>query len=360
MSNEGFENMAAPVTEGALSNEGQAAINVQPAEGLSQGIQSIQGAENNGAEQNEAGATANAGGEGTSGLPEEPKDLNDAMRMLNDIQSARDEEADKSSKQGDIQSTNEPPTDNQSEGQTSDNAKVQGSTESANQNNAGPTDSTPQFNQQQYIKDVNNAIEMQARQNAIGVLQKAGVKLMEFKDLIHQEETPNGVETSFRNPDTGEPFADRVAAQAWLNTQNEQVKNELIKIKNEQVQHIRNDVGPAVQTAIFRNTIYPTLDDTTKTVLNQLIDKDMYQTANGQWACRANLNVALAQAQSIVSSLYNGKPGTQQAMKNEANAAPITQPAVNMKTGGNPKGSNNIPEEPKDLNEAMRIINNSK
>lgn len=364
MSNEGIEApTTVAATEGSATQAEPMAQGTQATPANDTGVPAVQDQNGNASQTPEGSGAenqpANQEGTGDGGVQAEPTNLDEAMQRLNELQSEGNEEADKSGEQGSVQPEGQSTDGSADQGQTANNANVQGTTQPADNNDAGSPDSATQFNQQQYIANVNNAIEMQARQNAVAELQKAGVKLMEFNDLIHQEETPNGVETSFRNPDTGQEFPDRVAAQAWLDTQNNQVKAELNKLRNQNIQKIREQVGPAVQTEIFLKTVYPTLDESTKTVLNRLVDKDMYQTANGTWACRANLNEALKQAQSIVTSLHNGEQGSTQAMKNEANAAPTT-PAVNMKTGGNPNGNQAAPEEPKDLNAAMAIINATK
>ena len=142
-----------------------------------------------------------------------------------------------------------------------------------------------------------------------------------------------------------------------MNTQNDQVRAAAEQQAQKKVIEYRQQVGPAVQTQIFLNTTYPTLTEQEKAVLNEMIEPYAVNNAQGQrigFSC--NLNQALDQARRMIAAYNNNNNvSPTQQMKQEVKAAPV-QPALDMKTGaqGTPQGEY---KEPKNLNEAMAIIN---
>lgn len=233
---------------------------------------------------------------------------------------------------------------------------VQGSQNAELQTDQGPGESTssePQFNTRAYLQRVENAVMQEARNQAVSELQQNNVKLMQFDDIIQRDE--NTGQMQFINPDTKEAFRDRVDAQRWLDTQNNQVKAVATRIADQKASEIRKNVGPAARTQIFINTTYKNMDEITRNVFNNLIEPYAINNAQGErigFSC--DLDAQHKVAQQIVQG-FQPKPQSQPAQE-APKAEPPTSPAMNMQTSSEqPAGQFDYEKEPTNVAEALEI-----
>lgn len=294
----------------------------------------------------------------------EPTNLEEAFKQLNAMESqAAQESVQKTddAQDGSIQNQSNKESEQLS---TSDSSGSNDERGANNDREAGDNaDRSQQFNARSYVQTIENSVIKRSQMEAMNELQKAGVKMMDLEDITRRDEESGRI--SLINPDNGEPFADRVSAQTWLDTQNNQVRTQANKLATSKASELRKSIMPAVRTEVFKNTTYQTMDPITQNVFNELIDPYGVKNANGDvvgFDC--DLDAMHQRAKSIVSQFNTGNAVAQvqsqaTAPQQKSIATPnenseVATPSVDMPSSSN--GSVAEDPEPKTLEEALKIV----
>ena len=223
-----------------------------------------------------------------------------------------------------------------------------------------PADSMPGFDYGAAEQQLMQQLQRQAMMETYDMFQKNGIKSQwSIGDLYERDEQSGRVR--FRNPDVNDDrdpdayFRTRKEADDWVNSMNAQINQQFRQEVGKKIGELRKEALPRVQLMRFANT-YERLDDMTRNILEDLVE-DYAIVKDGQViGFNCDLNRALEQARRI-SSRYAGQQQqtqTQQQAQQPQAQQQANEPAMDMQTSG---GSGPVDSEPKDINEAMEMLN---
>ena len=180
---------------------------------------------------------------------------------------------------------------------------------------------------------------------------------MSIQDIYRRDEDGT---VHFDNPDDPHrEFNSRAEAQAWIESMNKEINRAFNEETRKRTQELYQQAAPAIMLLEFAPT-YDAMDENIKAVFNDLVEPYSVTNASGEiigFSC--NLNQMAVQARNIAARFnYSGE---QQQGKQEEKAAQKAskdqEPALDIKTGS---GVATTEEEPKNIEEAMAMLNKSK
>lgn len=254
---------------------------------------------------------------------------------------------------------------NDTEGELEASVSIEGSGDlggSGDTVGAGETEASVGYGSDDYQDIQNKILESVRRQAAIAANEKfreEGIQKVTLTQLYQRDEETGRV--TFHNPDDPDrPFENRAQAQAWVDSYNGQIEAEWVNYANQMQQQFANQTLPAMRLMSFA-PVYDSMDQDTKDVFDLLIRNFGVTDSTGAligYSC--DLNAMYAQAREI-AALKSGSASTgttagqviEQAVNNP------TGPALDATTSGSDTSSNK-PVDPKDLNEAWKIVNKKK
>lgn len=158
----------------------------------------------------------------------------------------------------------------------------------------------------------------------------------------------------FNNPDDPRrPFESRAAAQAWVDSINNQINAEYQNRIAKRAGELWKESQPTLQMYQFA-PYYERMDDTSKRVFDQLLDGREIKDKTGRvigYDC--NLAQVAAQAIKITQSFAPQQKATTPAPQQ---TTPATTPAMDIKAGTGEATD----DEPKTIEEAMAMLNKQK
>ena len=158
---------------------------------------------------------------------------------------------------------------------------------------------------------------------------------------------------TFRNPDDpNHPFASRHEAQQWIDSMNSQIRSAYQEEVRKEERKVVEELQPSMQMLRFA-PVYDAMPDNVREIFDELIDP--YTVTDGQGnpiGFNCNLTAMARQALNLSKRFGSGQP-TAQAQQASQQAA---EPAMDIQTG---TGSA-TDDEPKTIEEAMRILNERK
>lgn len=178
------------------------------------------------------------------------------------------------------------------------------------------------------------------------------VSKVSIGDLYQQDQNTGRV--TFMNPDDPDrPFASRAEAQAWVDAFNKEYDAQW----QSYAQNLRNkymqDTAPAMRLMQFAPR-YDAMDETTKAVFDTIIEPYSVKDSTGMligFSC----DLAAAEEQAVKLATHFGPAATKPPEEPPIEPA-ATGPALDATTIGTGTSKTND-ENPKDLNEAMKILN---
>ena len=188
-------------------------------------------------------------------------------------------------------------------------------------------------------------LQMTARRNVAKRFQDNNVKMMDIGELYSRRDDGTVV---FNNPDDPHrPFQSRAEAQQWIDSMNAQITAAYNKEVAKEQQELYKNVEPSVRLLQFA-PVYDAMDQVTREVFEELIEPYAIIGANNEpigFSC--NLETMGRQAVRLASRF--GSAPQQQAQPVQQAA----EPAMDIKAS--PSGTGTA--EPRDINEAMRMLN---
>lgn len=207
-------------------------------------------------------------------------------------------------------------------------------------------------------KNLITSVNQQAIQETKKVFAEQGIRKMTVRDLYERDEE-NGRVTFVNPEDQNKPFESRQAAQQWCDSYNRDVEEAMVDYANQIRDKYINDTLPAMRLMEFAPT-YDKMDEMTQKVFDSIIEPYSVKDSSGAligFSC--DLNAAAQQAAKV---LENIKPVIDEG-KATAVVVPRTdipqEPALDMTTSSSDTSTNKV-ETPKNMNEAMKIINKRK
>lgn len=200
------------------------------------------------------------------------------------------------------------------------------------------------------------SVQQQAAMEATRKFQELGLSKITMSNLYQRDENTGRV--TFLNPDDpNHPFDNRAQAQAFIDSYNKDIDNEWNNYRQQVQNQYANETLPAWRLMEFAPT-FDKMDKTTQDVFDTLITpyevRDKTGTIIG-YSC--DLNAAHRQASSLVSVF--GKQATNTAQTATPQISINNEPALDATTTGSGT-ANTSTKEPKNLQDAFKIINEAK
>lgn len=285
--------------------------------------------------------------------PSEPVDLTQAFQMLRESNKETTEAAEPET------TTTEPVGDSganiQSAVQPVESASSQTESYVPDSNNGsddlgGSSASQPGNDYASAGQGIINRVREQARQEVLNEFKDHNIRLIGINDIY--ERSDDGT-VKFNNPDDPRhPFASRTEAQAWVDSMNAQINTEYQNRIAKRAGELWQEAQPEMQVIQFA-PYYERMDATTQGIFDQLIEPYSVMRDGKLVGFNCNLAAMANQAIKIVQSL-NLKPQiNQQQQQTQQQKPENTTPAMDMKSGVGESSDNT---EPKDINEAMMIL----
>ena len=221
---------------------------------------------------------------------------------------------------------------------------------------------TPAYTADDYkvIQDrILESVTQQAARKADEEFQKQGIRLWNINDLYERDEQTGRV--SFKDPENpGSTFSSRFEAQQWIEAMNKQVQDAWQQEARKYQREFFEQTQPAIRLMQFA-PVYDNMDQQTKAVFDSIVEPYEIKDSTGAsigFSC--DLNAAKAQAEKLVQVFGGGAQVAPAAGEQQTQAAPAaTGPALDAATSGSSSGANPNPE-PKDIADAMKILNQQK
>ena len=212
-----------------------------------------------------------------------------------------------------------------------------------------------------YQEIQNRIVESVRRQAAMAANEKfrqEGIEKVTLTQLYQRDEESGRV--TFHNPDDPDrPFENRAQAQAWVDSYNSQIDAEWINYANQMQQQFAQQTLPAMRLMAFAPT-YDAMDARTQKYFDALIKNYGVADSTGAligYSC--DLNAMYAQARELAA--IDG--GTTETVVSDAAGNPVAKtpsgPALDATTSGSDTSGSGM-KSPKNLNEAMKMLNKMK
>lgn len=217
------------------------------------------------------------------------------------------------------------------------------------------------YTNQDYAEIQNRIVQSVRQQAAMAANEKfrqEGIEKVTLTQLYQRDEDTGRV--TFHNPDDPDhPFDNRAQAQAWVDSYNSQIEAEWVNYANQMQQQFAQQTLPAMRLVAFA-PIYDSMDKRTQKYFDTLIRNYGVKDSTGAvvgYSC--DLNAAYAQARELAAIEAGTTEATVANAAGETVAKAPSGPALDATTSGSDTSSGKI-EAPKNLNDAMKMINKMK
>lgn len=199
------------------------------------------------------------------------------------------------------------------------------------------------------------------RQAALATNEKfrqEGIEKVTLTQLYQRDEDTGRV--TFHNPDDPDnPFESRAQAQAWVDSYNSQIEAEWVNYANQMQQQFATQTLPAMRLVAFA-PVYDSMNPRVQKYFDAIIENYGVSDSTGAligYSC--DLNAAYVQAQKLAAIDGGTEVSETKNAGGQTIASTPSGPALDATTSGSDTSSNK-PAEPKNLNEAFKMINKAK
>lgn len=296
----------------------------------------------------EEGDDSDGGEEDGSDDEAEPQDLADAFDRLRQM----DAEAPAGDVEGDGDS-NVDDAGGDGEGGDEGSGEDTGSADVGGYDYGGGSPDVPDpssyvASQRAIVDQINRQAVAQARKQ----FSDEGIREFTMEDLY--ERTQDG-RVIYKNPDDpNRPFASRMEAQQWIDSFNQQLQNELVKV----ARGIRDKSAKAAMPALMLLQFAPTYDampNDVREIFDDLISDYEIRNRGGKvigYSC----NLEKMAARAIRMSEKYSSPKQSRRGSSKVVSRPPRQPATDMRSHGSSRSTSSGDGEPATLEEAMKRL----
>lgn len=202
-------------------------------------------------------------------------------------------------------------------------------------------------------------IRQQAERDVKAQFAKDKKRHITAMDLRQVDDNGN---VSYYNPDNpNQPFRDnqyrnaQSQAREWADNYNARVDADYRESLNKRMNELAQTVQPTMEFMKFSNEVLPYLNEAEIECLDMLVERYEIKDNQGNvlgYKCNLYQEAALARKMAAQYA-----PRQQAAQATQQQAAPATQPAVDMNTASSSANTAQTPKEPRNINEAMRMVN---
>lgn len=194
-----------------------------------------------------------------------------------------------------------------------------------------------------FVQDIQRQAVERARQE----FSKQGVRQFSVRDLYSKDDRGRAV---YQNPDDPDrPFANRMEAQSWVDSINQQIQQEMVQVAQRNQEALLKENAPSIRLLQFYPT-YRSMGQAQRDVLDDLIE-DYEIRKNGKvvgYSC--DLDRMARTAARLAKRRQDSMPKRGRPKKVDEG------PSLDMRTKGT-RGRKKERKEPRDLSEAMRMYN---
>ena len=209
-----------------------------------------------------------------------------------------------------------------------------------------------------YAREMSDRIYKVAQREVKAQFAKDNKRHITAMDLRQIDDKGN---VTYYNPDNpSQPFRDNQyrnalsQAREWADNYNARVDADYNQTLNKRMGELAQAVKPSIDFMRFSNDVLPYLSDAEVQCLDMLVERYEIKDQQGNViGYKCNLYEEAALAKRMAAQYSSQQAPTQQAQ----NVQPQTQPAVDMNTASSTANAASIQKEPKNINEAMRMVN---
>lgn len=204
----------------------------------------------------------------------------------------------------------------------------------------------------QYVEDASR----KAVEATNELFRNNGISKFSLDDLYQRDESGRVL---FENPDEPDrPFTSRAEAKEWINAFNEEIDEAWNKYAREYQYSFMKDIEPAMEMFQF-GPEYEKMSKAEQDIFDEITNPYIITDEDGTsigYSCDLNKmkNVAVNICAKMNQSNLQGQGGAQNQQ------ATTSGPALDATTSGSNSAQGNSSEEPKNIQDAMRIINSQK
>lgn len=209
-----------------------------------------------------------------------------------------------------------------------------------------------------YTREMSDRIFKIAQREVKAQFAKDNKRHITAMDLRQIDDKGN---VTYYNPDNpNQPFRDNQyrnalsQAREWADNYNARVDADYEQTLNKRMGELAQAVKPSIDFMRFSNDVLPYLSDAEVQCLDMLVERYEIKDKQGNvigYKCDLYEEAALAKR---MAAQYTSQ---QEPMQQSQNAQPQTQPAVDMNTASSAANAAAAQKEPKNINEAMRMVN---
>lgn len=194
-------------------------------------------------------------------------------------------------------------------------------------------------------------IKEESRQEVLKEFSDNNIKIMGIGDIYERRDDGTVV---FNNPDDPRhPFSSRAEAQAWIDSMNAQIQAEYQNRIAQRASEKWSKAQPQIQLLRFA-PYYEKMTPESQKVFDMLIEPYSIEDEQGR-TIGFNCNLASMANQAIsIANQFAPKQQPQQQQTKAPRQSQASTPALDIKSGA---GESPESEEPKNINEAMQILN---
>ena len=209
-----------------------------------------------------------------------------------------------------------------------------------------------------YTREMINRIQQVAQREVRAQFAKDNKRHITAMDLRQVDDKGN---VTYYNPDNpNQPFHDNQyrnalsQAREWADNYNARVDADYNQTFNKRVEELAQTVKPSIDFMKFSNDVLPFLNEDEIQCPDMLVERYEIKDQQGNvLGYRCNLYEEAALAKRMAAQYKSQQAPAQQTQQ----AQPQSQPAVDMNTASSVANAASTPKEPKNINEAMRIVN---
>lgn len=220
---------------------------------------------------------------------------------------------------------------------------------------ADQIDPVPAFDYAEMQKQYISSATRMAVNAANEAFQQNGITKVSINDLYKRDESGR---VSFDNPDDpSHPFNSRQEAQQWIDAINAQIDREWKQVAKHYQDEYLKEMEPAMELIRFGPT-FEKMSKAEQDIFDEIIAPyEIKDEAGATIGYSCNLQEAKNVAVNICSKMNQSTPQSQGEVQNQQ--ATASGPALDATTSGS-SSSQNGKEEPKNMQDAIRLINESK
>lgn len=268
---------------------------------------------------------------------DEPADLADAFARYREAQREGDEEAAGEGGE-DAEDEEDEETDEDSEDYLSDEGDGRGGEAAEIGDDIDTSAALTNF-----VQDIQRQAIEQARQE----FSKQGIRQFSVRDLYTKDDRGRAV---YQNPDDPDrPFDNRMEAQSWVDSINQQIQQEMVQVAQRNQETLLKANAPSIRLLQFYPT-YRSMDPVQREVLDDLIEDYEIKKNDKVVGYSCDLDRMARTAARMAKRRQDSKPRRGRPKKRDDG------PSLDMRTK-NSSTRKKERKEPRNLSEAMQMYN---